>query len=155
MTMKTVFEIYNSHVQTIPRQRTAPVLGLFEEAQAKKVKKQSKYRNEWVVIDGLSFQSIGEGNYYLELKSRQQRGDIREFKRQVPFEFFVNGIRVGKYICDFVTVLHDGTIEVIDYKSRFTITLQLYEIKRALMQACYGVIIKEVGAKRVAMPATK
>ena len=133
---KTLEEIY--HACKVPKSSTTPQVA----STAK-----NKMGNRWVVIDNIKFQSTGEGYYYLELKEQLLRGYIKEFKRQVPFEFFVNGVRVGKYVADFATIGFDGNVQVIDYKSRYTLKLPLYQIKKALMLACYQVVIKEVGTK--------
>lgn len=98
-------------------------------------------------MDGINFQSKGEALYYLELKMLFERKHIKGFKRQVPFEFVVNGVRIGKYIADFCVLHHTGKIEVIDHKSKFTATLAEYILKKQLMLACYGVAVKEVTAK--------
>lgn len=145
--MKTLQEIYNNHKSPTSRLKPETQQSLFEKQREDKNKKKSKYLNKWVVIDSIKFQSEGEGYYYLELKSRLLRGEFKEFKRQLPIEFEVNGVRVGKYIADFAVLHYNGSIEIIDYKSRFTATLALYGIKKQLMLALYGVEIKEVGKK--------
>jgi len=134
--MKTAIEIFHQHKS--PKPRAGQTVN----------KTANKYGNKWVIIDNIKFQSTGEGNYYLELKSRMLRSDIQDFKRQVPFEFFVNGIRIGKYIADFVVLNFDGSIEVIDFKWMITANLATYQMKKALMKACYSVSIKEVGNKK-------
>lgn len=140
--MLTVIEIFRAHKNPVSRIKPPVQDDLFKK------KKTSKYLNKWVVIDNINFQSEGEGYYYLELKALMLRGEVKEIKRQIPFEFMVNDVKVGKYVADFGVLYHDGRIEIIDYKSRFTVTLALYQIKKALMLACYGVIIKEVGVKK-------
>ena len=141
--MKTLLQIYTEHVNPKSKKRYTDA-----EMLAGPSARRGRHGNVPVVIDNIWFQSTGEGYYYLELKERQNRMDIREFKRQVPVEFFVHGVRIGKYIADFMTMDYAGNIEVIDYKSRHTVTLALYQIKKALMLACYSVAIKEVGVKK-------
>ncbi len=110
-------------------------------------KKQNKYRNKWVIIDKIKFQSTGEGNYYLRLKDDLRKGEILGFKRQVDYVFVINGVKITTYRADFVVKNLDGSFSVLDYKSSFTMTLALYQIKKALMQVCFNIIIKEVGPK--------
>ncbi len=149
--MKTAYEIFQEHVS--PKSKKGAQMKklsdqeLFDDHQEKKKKKGSKMRNKPVIVNNIWFQSEGEGNYYLELLSQWQRGKIKQFKRQIPFEFIVSGIRVGKYVADFGVMHHDGTLDIIDYKSRFTVTLALYQMKKQLMLACYQVAIKEVGSR--------
>ena len=149
--MKTAFEIFQEHKSPKSKEglRRSKLSGkeLFDEAQERKGKKKSKMGNKPVVFDNIWFQSEGEGHFYLSLKEQLQRGKIKDFKRQIPFEFFVNGIRIGKYVCDFGVLYHDNTVEILDYKSRFTATLALFEMKEALMIACYQVEIKKVGMR--------
>lgn len=142
--MKTASEIYHAHKSPISRIKPEPVHDLFPEQEEKK-KKPSKFLNKWVVIDGIKFQSIGEGGYYEELKRRLARGDIKEFKRQIVFEFVVNGVEISSYKADFGILHFDGTIEILDYKSQFTAQLAYWQIKKQLMLACYQIAVKEVG----------
>lgn len=133
--MPTLLEIYQAHSSP----KSKPVAPGPQAA--------NKYKNRRVVIDGINFQSTGEGIYYTELKLLMGCGKIKGFKRQVPFTFIVNGVTIGKYVADFCVLNNDLTIEVVDHKSKFTADFDLYKIKKKLMLACYGVVIKEVTAK--------
>ena len=144
--MQTLREIYCSHKDKAPKKKVADKTDWQLHLESK-AKKPSKMRNKWVTIDGIKFQSTGEGNYYLELKDRLLRGHIKSFKRQISFEFIVNGIKICKYVCDYGVEHFDGSIDILDYKSNFTRGLALYRLKKALMIACYGILIKEVGCK--------
>jgi len=146
--MQTVEQIYHSAKAIVPKKaKTLTPDEAYKLFLKNKDAKQSKYRNKWVEIDGIKFQSTGEGNYYVELKRLKLAGEIKDFKRQVAFPLLVNGIDVCKYVSDFVIQHYNGTYEIIDYKSRFTVTLALYQIKKALIKALYGYTIKEVGNK--------
>jgi hypothetical protein len=147
--MITALEIYLSHKEPVSKIKKVDPNKLWEDHLEKKNAPRSKYGNKWVVIDNIKFQSTGEGNFYLELKDRQRRGDIKEFKRQVPFEFVIDGIRIGKYITDFVVLNYDGTLDVIDYKSRFTAVMALYLMKKQLMMVCYQVLVREAGVQKI------
>jgi hypothetical protein len=48
--------------------------------------KRSKWGNRWVEIDGLKFQSALEARHYQALKLREQAGQIRKLRLQVPVE---------------------------------------------------------------------
>lgn len=108
---------------------------------------KNKYNNTRVTICGINFQSKGEGQYFLRLKDDLRKGEILGFKLQVPYKFIINGIYITKYVADFVVYECDGRKTVIDHKSAFTVTLPEYRMKKALMLACYGIAIKEVGIK--------
>ena len=133
--METALQIFHGHKS--PKPKKGQTIS----------KTANKYGNKWIIIDDIKFQSTGEGYYYLELKERLLRGDVKEIKRQIPFEFVVNGIRIGKYVADFGVLHFNGSLEILDYKSRFTATIPLYDLKKQLMLACFGVAIKEVGVK--------
>ena len=45
-----------------------------------------KYHNRKVVIDGITFDSQREGDYYCELKMLRMAGEVIDFERQVTFE---------------------------------------------------------------------
>lgn len=143
--MKTLAQIFAAHKN--PVSKKGKELEAMPPAQLLAYlskRKKSKMGNVPIVIDGILFQSTGEGNFYKELKLRLLAGDIKEFKRQVPFDFFVSGVKVAKYIADFVVINNDGSIDVLDYKSPATAKLQSYQRAKKLMLACYGVEVKEV-----------
>jgi hypothetical protein len=146
MKLKTLAEIFQEHKnpKSVIKQLTP------EQAleKAKKKKKPNKYRNKWVVIDNINFQSEGEGYYWLDLKARMNNGEFREIKRQVRFKLYAGDVYVREYVADFVTLDWNGNFQVIDYKSQFTARLPTYQMKKQLMLACYGVVIMEPGLKK-------
>ena len=93
--------------------------------------KPAKYRNQPVVIDGKRFASKLEGRCYEELKLRQKLGDVSWFIRQPRFE--LAGVR---YYADFLAVLNNGKVEVIDAKGRDT---PASRNKRKQVKEMYGV----------------
>lgn len=104
----------------------------------------SKYRNIKVEIDGYTFDSKKEGDWYGKLKMLQLGGDISDLKLQVPFEITFNGVKVCKYIADFTYTIPEepekGLI-VLDCKGMKTAT---YRLKKKLMKAVLGIEITEV-----------
>lgn len=100
----------------------------------------NKYRNKPVIIDGIKFPSIKEGNRYLVLKQQQKEGKIQLLKRQVTYKLIVNDILICKYRADFVYYDMDGTLIVEDAKGYRT---PEYKLKRSLMKAVHGIDIKE------------
>ena len=97
----------------------------------------SKYKAKKTTIDGITFDSKKEADYYCQLKMRRCAGDINDFDLQVTFElqpsFKYQGktIRAIKYIADFVVQHKDGSEEVIDVKGMRTET---YKVKKKLFQ---------------------
>ncbi len=69
--------------------------------------KKSKYRNVRTMVDGHKFDSQREAQYWVELKLRQECGEIRELTRQVKYALACptpDGLQalVSSYVCDFV-----------------------------------------------------
>lgn len=87
-------------------------------------KRKNKYNARKIEIDGIIFDSKDEARYYLLLKNKKKKGEIRDFKMQEEFvlqDRFKNP-RTGmvmqpiRYIADFVIIHNDGTEEVVDVK---------------------------------------
>lgn len=95
-----------------------------------------KYHNRKVVIDGITFDSQREGDYYCELKMLRMAGEVIDFERQVAFELqpkfkhFGKTERAIKYIADFVVHYKDGRSVVVDVKGDKT---DVYRIKRKML----------------------
>lgn len=104
----------------------------------------SKYHNRKVEIDGIKFDSIKEGERYLELKLLLKAGKIRDLQLQVEFELIPKqaGEQACKYKADFVYHMADtGKMVVEDVKGKRT---REYIIKRKLMLWRHGIKIVEV-----------
>lgn len=109
---------------------------------------KSKYNNNKVKYQGITFDSKKEFEYYLILKDKEKRGLVFNIKRQVPLEIqpaFVdkNGVkhRAIIYKADFVyTDRLTGTTRYIDVKGFKT---EVYKLKKKLL-AYKNIIIEEV-----------
>lgn len=85
--------------------------------------KNNKYNARKTVINGKTYDSIKEGNKALELEHLKKSGKITNFESHVSFVLRgQNGTAVCKYIADFVVTHTNGTIEIIDVKSKITAT---------------------------------
>lgn len=113
-------------------------------------KKPAKYGNVKVVIDGEKFDSKREAGHWLELKARQCAGEIRNLKRQVPFDLFAPAIgggwvTVAIYLADFTFLERDGgddwTAVVADSKGART---QMYQLKKKWLRLQSGIEIREL-----------
>ena len=78
----------------------------------KKGNKKSKYGAIKTSVDGQTFDSKKEADYYCNLKLRLQGGDIKGFCLQ-PVFILATGL---KYKADFIVFNNDGTTEIIDIK---------------------------------------
>lgn len=109
---------------------------------APEAKPVSKYRSCKTAVDGIVFDSKKESERYSELKLLQSCGQISNLRTQVSYPIVVNGIKVCRYVADFV--YEEGGKEVVeDTKSRFTRTNAVYRLKRQLMLAVHGISILE------------
>ena len=100
-------------------------------------KGNSKYKAKKTSIDGHSFDSLKEANYYEELKIRLRAGEIRGFCIQPTFILAPN----LKYKADFIVFNNDGTTEIIDVKGMKT---KEYIVKKKVFEDKFKLKIKEV-----------
>lgn len=107
----------------------------------RKGKSTSRYGNKYCECDGFKFQSIREMTHYLYLRDRKLKGEIKDFKMQVPYKCIINDVLICSYRADFVVTHWDYTEEVIDVKGFKT---AVYKLKYKLMQACHNIKIKEI-----------
>lgn len=106
--------------------------------------KRSKYGARKTVVDGITFDSMAEATRYGVLKVIQSAGLIRNLRLQVPYEITVNGQKVCRYVADFV--YEENNKEVVeDVKGMKT---PVYNLKKKLMKAVFGVVIFESGLKK-------
>lgn len=108
--------------------------------EKQKVKKKSKYNNTKTVIDGITFDSIKEADYYCQLKLLKRAGEIKDFGLQQRYELQPTFKKNGKthrsitYVADFVIENNDGTTDVVDVKGFET---QLFKVKQKLFEYKY------------------
>lgn len=109
---------------------------------------KSKYNNNKVKYQGITFDSKKEFEYYLILKDKEKRGLVFNIKRQVPLEIqpaFIDKTGVKHraiiYKADFVyTDCVSGKERYIDVKGFKT---DVYKLKKKLL-AYKNIIIEEV-----------
>ena len=89
--------------------------------------KTTKYRNIKTVIDGITFDSRKEANYYNTLKLLKRSGNVINIEFQPEFPYVVNCYHPTdltaptftknyKYIADFRVTYSDGSVQIIDVK---------------------------------------
>jgi hypothetical protein len=99
----------------------------------------SKYKAKRTQVDGIWFASQKEAKRYSELKLMQQAGAIKNLQLQVPYDIVINGVKITRYVADFVYEEKDQQI-VEDSKGYKTAE---YKMKRLLMWAVLGIEIIE------------
>lgn len=105
--------------------------------------RRSKFGNHKTVVDGITFDSKAEATRYSVLKVLQSAGVVTDLRLQVPYELAVNGLKICRYIADFVYTM-DGKEVVEDVKGMRT---PEYKLKRKLMLAVFGIEIQEIGGR--------
>ena len=104
-------------------------------ACGKKVK--SKYRANKTSVDGHTFDSKKEADYYCELKMRLQAKEINGFCLQPTF-MLAPGL---KYKADFIIFNTNNTYDIIDVKGVHT---KEYIAKKKVFEDKYNMKITEI-----------
>ena len=113
----------------------------------------SKYGNRKIIVDGITFDSVREGQHWCELKLLQRAGEIKDLERQVKFVLIPaqRDPKTGKvierecsYVADFVFWENgkDGWTKVVEDAKGFR--TPEYRIKKKLLLKEYGFRIREV-----------
>lgn len=100
-------------------------------------KRKSKYRANKVSIDGHTFDSQKEADFYCELKLRLKSEEINGFCLQ-PVFILAPGL---KYKADFIIFNKDNSTEVIDVKGFKT---KEYIAKKKVFEDKFNLKIKEL-----------
>lgn len=84
----------------------------------RQTKPKSKYNSKKISVDGITFDSQAEANYYCQLKILLKAGEIDGFCRQARFVVTEgkNGEKGTEYVTDFVVFLPGGKYRIIDVK---------------------------------------
>ncbi|MBQ9659519.1 MAG: DUF1064 domain-containing protein [Clostridia bacterium] len=108
----------------------------FREYQNKSNTK-SKFKAKKTKIDGYTFDSQKEAEYYSELKIKLKANEIKGFCIQPTFILAPE----LKYIADFIVFKNDGTSEIIDTKGFRT---KEYIAKKKVFEDKYNLKIIEI-----------
>lgn len=119
------------------------------------ISKPSKYKNVKAesALVGRSFDSRAERKRGEELALLEKAGAIRHLRYQVTVPLNVNDKRVCAWVADFVYEERDNSVrlghgwrEIHEDTKGFR--TPIYELKRKLFHAIYGVEIRESGTER-------
>ena len=105
--------------------------------------------NQKVEVDGISFHSRKEANFYSDLLIKKNAKLITDFERQVQYDIRVNDIHIAKYFLDFKVINLDGSINYYDVKGKDKvsgkwITTDVFALKKKLVEAIYGIKIEKI-----------
>jgi hypothetical protein len=118
-----------------------------EQRSAARKPTRHKYGAIATTVDDIRFDSKAEARRYQELKLMEKGRLIRNLELQAAFPLVVNGVKIGRYDCDFRYVdCVTGKMVVEDVKSEFTAKNPVYRLKKKLVEAIYGIVITEVVA---------
>jgi hypothetical protein len=103
----------------------------------------SKYKAIRTEVDGITFASKKEAKRYQELKLLEKAGQIFNLALQPRFDIYVGDTKVCTYVGDFKYTLPgiDGPWIIEDVKG---VKTPVYNLKKKMMRAMYGIEIKEV-----------
>ena len=87
--------------------------------------KRNKYNARRVTVDGISFDSRKEADYYSALKLQLRAGLIKGFCRQPRFPLTENSLRAVEYVSDFIVFNNDGPADIVDVKGMETDVFRL------------------------------
>ena len=103
---------------------------------------ESKYHSKKTEVYGISFDSKKEAGRYQELLLLERAKKITDLELQPRFDLVVNDQKIGFYKADFrYTDIKTGDSVVEDVKGMKT---PVYNLKRKLVKALYGIDIVEV-----------
>lgn len=100
----------------------------------------SKFGNKKTTVDGITFDSRMESNFYLFCKQLKAEGKIYDFEMQKAYEIFPSFKKNGKtwrkieYVADFIIHHFDNKVEIIDVKG---VETDVFKIKQKLFEYKY------------------
>jgi protein associated with RNAse G/E len=99
--------------------------------------RQSKYKNEKTIVNGITFDSMKEATYYAELVMKKKAGIIAKIELQPAFVLQEGyrtksgeKVREIKYVADFKVTYPDGKIQIVDTKGYRT---KEYKLKKKML----------------------
>lgn len=105
--------------------------------------KKSKYKNERVEVDGISFMSKREAGRYMALKMLVRCNLISDLNLQVPFDLNEDGKFKYRYVADFTYTDLRGKEPVFTVEDAKGAKTVAYKKKKKLMFEQFKIIIKE------------
>lgn len=102
---------------------------------------QMKYRNKPCEVDGIRFDSQKEAKQYGKYKLLVKSGKLTSFTMKNKYYLEINGVKLGYYEDDFCLTWPSGNIQVVDCKG---IRTPIFILKKKLMLAIHGIVIKEI-----------
>lgn len=108
--------------------------------------KKNKYSAKKTIVDGITFHSKAEAEYYKTLKLLKAAGQITRIELQKPFKINIAGKWICTYYADFEVHYANGVVEVVDVKG---VKTPVYNLKKKLMAAVLKINIVEIKSSKV------
>lgn len=103
---------------------------------------RNKFKAIRTMIDGITFASKKEANYYWQLKLRGRDGEISHIELQPTYDITINGQHICKVKLDFrFWDKVSGKERIIDCKG---MDLPLSKLKRKMVTAQHGIEVEIV-----------
>jgi hypothetical protein len=108
----------------------------------------NKFGAKKVIVNGIKFDSIKEGEYYKQLLLQRKAIDrtkrVIDIELQPPYKVEVEGKHICNYKADFKVLFADGHTEVIDVKGyKKGCAYEYFKLKKKLVEALYNIKIIE------------
>jgi hypothetical protein len=108
----------------------------------------NKFGAKKTVINGITFDSIKEADYYRQLllqkKAKKDTERVVSIELQPRYDIIVNSQKIGFYKADFKVRRADGSIQIIDVKGlKKGSAYALFRLKKKLIEAIYDIEIIE------------
>lgn len=106
-----------------------------------KAKRGNKYGARKTVLDGITFDSRAEANYYAKLKLRERAGEVGGVELQPRFKLLgPKGELICTYIADFAFWdHHEDRFRVVDVKG---VETAVFKLKRKMMRILKGIEVE-------------
>lgn len=112
-------------------------------AEFRQQTKPNKYGAKKTVVDGITFDSRAEARYYVQLKLREQAGEVGGVELQRPFAVLgPKGELITTYKADFAFWdFTEDRFRVIDVKG---VETPVFRLKRKMVKAFLGIDVEVV-----------
>lgn len=109
----------------------------------------NKYKAKKTVVDGITFDSKKEAEYYQKLKTLEKAGIVEHLQLQPRFNIRVNDKFCGFYKADFMFIEYDDNgrsrERIVDVKGmKKGAAWSMFRLKKKLVEALYGIEIEVV-----------
>lgn len=106
---------------------------------------KNKFHAQKTVYNNITFDSKKEANFCERLDNLIKSGDVLSYERQIKYDITINNIKCCYYKLDFLINYANGNIEYVDIKGlKRGCSYQMFRLKKKLVEASYGIVIKEI-----------